>query len=113
MPAPATLDPKRTIAELKELRTLTGDAKGAQRVAFTPTWVKARQWLRGKLAGIPGVEVHQDPAGNLWATLRGRSEKSLLIGGHCGATPGPTWIDVTDVTIQSGTVGRWISRGRF
>ena len=36
-----------------------------------------------------------------------------IIGGHCGATPSPTWIDVTDVTVQSGTVGRWISRGRF
>ena len=36
-----------------------------------------------------------------------------IIVGHCGPTPGPTWIDVTDVTIQSGTVGRWISRGRF
>jgi hypothetical protein len=36
-----------------------------------------------------------------------------VIGGHCGATPSPTWIDVTDITIQSGTVGRWISRGRF
>jgi hypothetical protein len=36
-----------------------------------------------------------------------------VIGGHCGATPGPTWIDVTGVTLQSGTIGRWISRGRF
>ena len=35
------------------------------------------------------------------------------IGGHCGANPSPTWIDVTDVTFNSGTVGRWISRGRF
>ncbi len=36
-----------------------------------------------------------------------------IIGGHCGANPGPTWIDVTGVTLQSGTIGRWISRGRF
>ena len=36
-----------------------------------------------------------------------------IIIGHCGPTPGPTWIDVTDVTVQSGTIGRWISRGRF
>ena len=93
MPAPASLDPKRTIAELKELRTLTGDDNGAQRVAFTPTWAKARQWLRGKLAAIPGVEVHQDPAGNLWATLKGRSEKSLLIGGHIDSVPNGGWLD--------------------
>ena len=28
-----------------------------------------------------------------------------IIGGHCGATPSPTWIDVTGVTLQSGTIG--------
>ena len=36
-----------------------------------------------------------------------------IIGGHCGATPSPIWNDVTDVTLQSGTIGRWTSRGRF
>jgi hypothetical protein len=36
-----------------------------------------------------------------------------VIGGHCGSNPVPTWGDVTDVTYNSGTIGRWISRGRF
>ena len=36
-----------------------------------------------------------------------------VIGGHCGPTPSPVWSDVTDITISSGTIGRWISRGRF
>lgn len=36
-----------------------------------------------------------------------------VIGGHCGPTPGPAWNDVTGVTLSSGTIGRWISRGRF
>ena len=43
------LDPKRTVAELKELRALTSDENGAQRVAFTRTWAKARNWLKAKL----------------------------------------------------------------
>jgi N-carbamoyl-L-amino-acid hydrolase len=86
------LDPKRTVAELKELRALTGDADGAQRVAFTPTWTKARAWLRQKLAGLP-VEVHTDAAGNLWATLRGESERALLIGGHIDSVPNGGWLD--------------------
>jgi len=76
-----TLSPARTVTDLKELRALTGDANGAQRVAFTDTWVAGRRWLRGKLDALP-VEVHNDAAGNTWATLRGNSERALLIGGH-------------------------------
>ena len=86
------LDPKRTIAELKELRAFTGDADGAQRVAFTPLWVEARAWLREKFAGLP-VETHTDAAGNFWATLAGESEKALLIGGHLDSVPNGGWLD--------------------
>ena len=38
-----SLDPKRAVAELKELRALTGDENGAQRVAWTDTWLQARE----------------------------------------------------------------------
>ncbi len=86
------LDPKRTIAELKELRQLTGDANGAQRVAFTPKWIATRAWLKQKLAGLP-VEMHTDAAGNFWATLRGESEQALLIGGHMDSVPNGGWLD--------------------
>jgi N-carbamoyl-L-amino-acid hydrolase len=87
-----SLDPKRTVAELKELRTLTGDENGAQRVAFTQTWAKARAWLRSKVEEIP-AEVHTDEAGNLWATVIGESEKALLIGGHFDSVPNGGWLD--------------------
>jgi N-carbamoyl-L-amino-acid hydrolase len=87
------LDPRRTIAELKELRALTGDDHGAQRVAFTPVWVATRAWLRKKLEAIPGLEMHPDAAGNFWATLRGESEKALLIGGHMDSVPNGGWLD--------------------
>jgi hydantoinase/carbamoylase family amidase len=87
-----SLTPKRTVAELKELRGLTGDINGAQRIAFTPTWLGARTWLRNKLESLP-VEIHTDAAGNLWATLRGESEKCLLIGGHMDSVPNGGWLD--------------------
>src|SRR5262249_2238457 len=61
-PSTMDLDPKRTVAELKELRALTADENGAQRVAWTDTWLKARAWFNTKLAGLP-VEVHDDAAG--------------------------------------------------
>jgi len=88
----AAPNPKRTVAELKELRALTGDEQGAQRVAFTRQWTAARAWLREKLAALP-LEIHTDAAGNLWATLRGESEKCLLIGGHMDSVPNGGWLD--------------------
>ncbi len=87
-----SLNPKRTVAELKELRSLTGDENGAQRVAFTKTWATARNWLRKKLEALP-VEIHTDAAGNLWTTLRGQSERALLIGGHIDSVPNGGWLD--------------------
>src|SRR5579863_8263715 len=87
-----SLNPKRTVVELKELRELTEDENGAQRVAWTDTWLKAREWFRSKLAGLP-VEHHHDAAGNGWVTLRGESEKALLIGGHLDSVPNGGWLD--------------------
>jgi hydantoinase/carbamoylase family amidase len=86
------LDPSRTVRELEELRRLTGDENGAQRVAFTPTWTRARAWLRERFAGLP-VEMHSDAAGNFWATLPGASERAVLIGGHIDSVPNGGWLD--------------------
>ena len=82
----------RTVSELRELKELTGDDNGAQRVAWTDTWAQAREWLRGKLAGLP-VEEDVDEAGNQWFTLRGASERALLIGGHIDSVPNGGWLD--------------------
>jgi hydantoinase/carbamoylase family amidase len=87
-----TLDPARTVAELKELRAFTTDENGAQRIAFSPLWAKVRVWLKSKLADLP-VETHVDETGNLWATLRGQSDKELLIGGHMDSVPNGGWLD--------------------
>jgi beta-ureidopropionase / N-carbamoyl-L-amino-acid hydrolase len=86
------LDPARTVAELKELRELTGDENGAQRVAWTDTWEMARGWLREKLAGLP-LEEEIDEAGNQWWTLGGASEREVLIGGHIDSVPNGGWLD--------------------
>src|SRR5262249_32830015 len=86
------MNPSRTVAELKELRALTGDENGAQRVAFTPTWLKGREFLRSKVDGLP-LEIHNDAAGNTWFTLHGQSEKCLLIGGHFDSVPNGGWLD--------------------
>jgi hydantoinase/carbamoylase family amidase len=86
------VDPSRTVAELKELRELTGNADGAQRVAWTETWERARSWLRDKVA--PTGAVHEiDEAGNQWFTLRGESDRAVLLGGHMDSVPNGGWLD--------------------
>jgi len=86
------LDPARTVAELRELQSLTGNEDGAQRVAWTETWATARAWMRDKLSALP-VEVEVDEAGNQWATLPGASTRAVLIGGHIDSVPNGGWLD--------------------
>jgi N-carbamoyl-L-amino-acid hydrolase len=86
------LDPRRTVTELEELRALTGDENGAQRVAWTDTWEQAREWLRGIVSGT-GAEESIDAAGNQWFTLTGESERAVLIGGHIDSVPNGGWLD--------------------
>jgi len=87
-----TLDPARVVAQLEELRSLTGDDDGAQRVAWTETWARARAWLADLLADLP-LEQHRDAAGNDWYTLPGDSERAVLIGGHMDSVPNGGWLD--------------------
>src|SRR5271154_6517001 len=86
------VDSRRVISDLEELRALTGDANGAQRLAWSPVWLAARAWFQGKLEGLP-VEHHDDAAGNSWTTLRGDSERALVLGSHLDSVPNGGWLD--------------------
>jgi N-carbamoyl-L-amino-acid hydrolase len=86
------LQPSRTVEELRELKELTGDENGAQRVCWTDTWAKAKDWMAAKLADT-GAKMEIDQAGNQWWTMRGRSERALLIGGHLDSVPNGGWLD--------------------
>jgi beta-ureidopropionase / N-carbamoyl-L-amino-acid hydrolase len=86
------LDPARVVTRLRELRDLTGDEAGAQRVAWTETWRRARAWLADSLSDLP-LEVSRDQAGNDWYTLPGDSERAVLVGGHMDSVPNGGWLD--------------------
>jgi beta-ureidopropionase / N-carbamoyl-L-amino-acid hydrolase len=86
------VDPPRVISNLQELRALTSDDLGAQRVAWSLMWRKARDWFQSKLKDLP-VEHHYDAAGNSWTTLRGDSERALVLGSHLDSVPNGGWLD--------------------
>ena len=86
------IDARRTIADLNQLRALTANHHGAQRIAWTPMWLQARAWFETKLATLP-VEHHLDCAGNSWTTLTGASETSLILGSHLDSVPNGGWLD--------------------
>jgi hydantoinase/carbamoylase family amidase len=89
----AEVDAARAVAGLEELRRRTGTEDGAQRVAWTDTWITAREWLRSELDGIEGVTVETDAAGNTWATLPGDREDFVIVGGHLDSVPDGGWLD--------------------
>jgi beta-ureidopropionase / N-carbamoyl-L-amino-acid hydrolase len=103
------LQPDRAVAELVELRELTEDEDGAQRVAWTDTWEQAREWLRGKLAGT-GAREEVDEAGNQWFTI-GEGDRALLIGGHLDSVPNGGWLDGSLNVMAGAEVFRRIAAG--
>jgi len=86
------VDTRAAIDLIKQLRTLTTDENGAQRLAWSPIWLKAREWFQAKLRELP-VEHHLDAAGNSWTTLAGNSEATLILGSHLDSVPNGGWLD--------------------
>ncbi len=90
------VDAARVIDNLEALRALTGDEMGAQRVAWTPIWQKARTWFEGLVDALPhqeSIERHYDAAGNHWITLQGAKDEALLLGSHLDSVPNGGWLD--------------------
>jgi N-carbamoyl-L-amino-acid hydrolase len=85
-------DAARMLAHLRSLAELTGNERGAQRLAWTDTWASARSWESQLLAELP-VSVDVDEAGNQWATLEGDSPEALIIGSHIDSVPDGGWLD--------------------
>src|SRR5579859_4303142 len=92
VPLPGAENSNRVIADLRELAALTSTADGAQRVAWGPVWRTARKWLTEKLSEI-GVTHELDSAGNLFATLSGASDKTVIVGSHVDSVPNGGWLD--------------------
>ena len=57
-----------------------------------PVWREARHWFNGKLAAL-GITPEIDAAGNSWATLKGASDRTVIIGSHLDSVPNGGWLD--------------------
>jgi N-carbamoyl-L-amino-acid hydrolase len=88
----AAMSARDVIADLRELADRTSTAGGAQRVAWTPVWREAREWLADRLAKL-GLQASPDAAGNNWVTVPGASPKTVIIGGHLDSVPNGGWLD--------------------
>ena len=86
------MNAQRVIADLRELAARTATADGAQRLAWGPVWREAREWFRGKVAGL-GLSITTDAAGNNWFTLPGASPKTVIVGSHLDSVPNGGWLD--------------------
>jgi N-carbamoyl-L-amino-acid hydrolase len=88
----AHMSAQDVVANLREFAKLTSTPDGAQRLAWGPVWRDARKWFNGKLAEI-GITPEIDAAGNSWATLKGASDRTVIIGGHLDSVPNGGWLD--------------------
>ena len=88
------VDVDRVLADLRELHERHGGPDGARRLAWSPDWEQAREWLLGKLGELP-VTVDRDEAGNIWAELPGRNDdgRFVIVGSHIDAVPSGGWLD--------------------
>jgi allantoate deiminase len=86
------MNPRRVIADLRELAARTSTADGAQRLAWGPVWRDAREWFKGKVAEL-GLRIDTDSAGNNWVTLPGASAKTVIVGSHLDSVPNGGWLD--------------------
>lgn len=102
---------KKIIADLKELAALTSDAKGAQRVAWTPVWQKAVAWFKQKMLAA-GAEVWLDTAGNVWAKFAGENADAIVIGSHIDSVPDGGWLDGALGVVAGMGIGAYALAGQ-
>lgn len=106
------IDADAVLADLDELAEASGGRfAGAKRLAWSPEWSRAREWLLGKLSEL-GVDAERDAAGNIWAEVGGSSgDGFVIVGSHIDAVPSGGWLDgalglLTALGAVRGLVGR-------
>src|ERR1700694_3942304 len=84
-----TIDRDRLLSEIDELASFSdAEAPAVTRIAFTPTDLKARAWVKGRCENA-GLTVRQDAIGNTFARWTGSNPAAPVVGtgSHIDAIP--------------------------
>ena len=90
--------PAQVLSDLRDLDAQTGGEGGARRLAWTPTWERARAQFEERAVRL-GLSVERDRAGNIWVELPGESDSLIVLGSHLDSVPAGGWLD--------GALGVW------
>jgi N-carbamoyl-L-amino-acid hydrolase len=84
-----TIDRARLLYEIEELATFSdGEAPAVTRIAFTPTDIKARAWIKAHCEQA-GLTIREDAIGNTFARWQGSESDGTVVGtgSHVDAIP--------------------------
>jgi N-carbamoyl-L-amino-acid hydrolase len=88
-PDDSGIDERRLWRRVETLAEMTLEQTPWTRRAFTPLFMRSREWLREQMSAA-GLEVSLDAAGNLVGRRRGRGDDlpPLVTGSHCDTVVG-------------------------
>ena len=85
-------DPDRALADLRALRELTEDERGAQRVAWTDTWARRARGSRAPRRAA-GERRHATRPATSGRSSPGRAPDTVVLGSHIDSVPDGGWLD--------------------
>lgn len=109
VPAAASIDGGRLLADLHRLRAFGAWKTGVHRPTYSPVDMQARHWLAERLREA-GLEPEIDGIGNVIGRGRGDSPR-LLLGSHTETQPHAGWLDGALGVIYALEIARTIGRG--
>src|ERR1700756_2891365 len=109
------IDRKRLCAEIDDLAAISdGEPPAVTRIAFTPTDLRARAWLKARCEEA-GLSVRQDTMGNIFARWTGpeASGPAVGTGSHIDAIPNAGKYDGVVGVLGGLEAIRALQRGGF
>jgi beta-ureidopropionase / N-carbamoyl-L-amino-acid hydrolase len=109
VPAAASIDGGRLLADLHRLRAFGAWKTGVHRPTYSPVDMQARHWLAERLREA-GLEPEIDGIGNVIGRGRGDGPR-LLLGSHTETQPHAGWLDGALGVIYALEIARTIGHG--